>query len=266
MARTVSQPGPSRRGSYGGRVGEQGGAGPAPGLLGPLRRQRAGEQLAERLATALALGQFSPGERLPSERDLAAQLGTSRATVADAVGRLAASGAVEVRRGRLGGAYVLRTWTAGTAEAVRRTLGGSGTDVERHQDFRRLVEGLVARTAAERRTDADLAALRGALAAFTAATSLEQARALDVALHRAVARAAHNADLAALSDRLLTESTLGLALEPFTDDVYARAVPQHQALVDAVAAQDAERAARTASEHFGLTSEVLRALLRRADA
>ncbi|MCW2779351.1 MAG: GntR family transcriptional regulator [Frankiales bacterium] len=253
-------------GPYGDAVAEDDQAPlPPTGLLGPLQRQRAGEQLADRLTTALALGQFSPGERLPSERELAAQLGTSRATVADAVGRLAAAGAVEVRRGRLGGAYVLASWTRGTAEAVRRTLGGLGPDVDRHQDFRRLVEGLVARTAAERRDDADLAALHEALARFSGSTSLEQARVLDVALHRAVARATHNGDLAALSDRLLGETTLGLALEPFTDEVFARAVPQHQALVEAVEAGDGERAARTASEHFGLTTEVLRDVLRRTD-
>lgn len=233
------------------------------GLLGPLRRQRAGEQLADRLATALALGQFSPGERLPSERELAAQLRTSRATVADAVRRLAVEGAVEVRRGRLGGAYVLTSWTRGTAEAVRRTLGGLGPDVERHQDFRGLVEGLVARTAAERRNDEDMVALGEALALFQDAAGLEQARLLDVRLHRTVAASAHNADLAQLSARLLGETTLGLALEPFTEEVFRRAVPQHRALVNAVIAGDADRAATIAREHFALTTEVLRELLRR---
>lgn len=237
---------------------------PAGGLLGPLHRQRAGEQLADRLLTALALGAFAAGERLPSERELALRLQTSRATVADALRRLAAAGHVEVRRGRLGGAYVLQTWTGATADAVRRTFAGAGPDVERHQDFRRLVEGLVARTAAARRDPADIAALESSLADFRAAGSLERARTLDVALHRLVAAAAHNADLAALSDRLLNETTLGLALEPFTDDVYRRAVPQHQELVEAIVAGDGERAARAAIEHFGLTTEVLRELLRRA--
>lgn len=236
------------------------------GLLGPLRRQRAGEQLADRLATALALGHFSPGERLPSVRELAGQLATSRATVTEALRRLAAEGAVEVRRGRLGGAYVLDSWTGRTAEAVRRTLGGLGPDVERHQDFRRLVESLVARTAAARRTAADLAAMDAALATFRAAPTLEQARALDVRLHRTVAAAAHNGDLAALSRRLLGETTLGLALEPFTDEVFRRALPQHEALIEAVAARDADRAALVAEEHFGLTTEVMRDLLRRAAA
>lgn len=234
------------------------------GPLSPLRRQRAGEQLADRLATALALGQFSTGERLPSERELAAQLQTSRATVADALRRLAEAGNVEVRRGRLGGAYVLNTWTGATAAVVRRTLGPRWLDVERHQDFRGLVEGLVARTAAVRRDERDVTALHAVLADFRAATSLEQARVLDVRLHRTVAAAAHNADLGALSERLLSETTFGFALEPFTPDVFDRALPQHEELVAAVVAGQPDRAAETATHHFMLTTEVMRELLRRA--
>lgn len=239
-------------------------AGQGRGLLSPLLRQRAGEQLADRLVTALALGEFSPGERLPSERDLAAQLRTSRATVADAVRRLAASGHVEVRRGRLGGAWVLEAWTAGSAEVVQRTLGALWPDVEQHQDFRGLVEGLVARTAALRRTDRDVGVMQALLVDFCAAGSLEQARVLDVLLHRAVAAATHNRDLADLSERLQGLTTLGFALEPFTDEVFARAVPQHEELVAAVVAGEADLAAATATQHFALTTEVMRDLLRRA--
>jgi len=235
-----------------------------PGLLAPLRRQRAAEQLADRLATALALGEFSVGERLPSERELSVRLQTSRATVSEALGRLTRQGYVDVRRGRRGGAYVLQTWTGETAASVRRTLGPRESSVERHQDFRGLVEGLVARTAAARRDDADVRALRAAVEAFRAAATLEQARALDVELHRTVAAAAHNADLAALSARLLSETTLGFALEPFTEQVFQRAVPQHQALVHAVIDGDGERAAEIATGHFTLTTQALRELLRRA--
>ena len=234
-----------------------------PGLLAPVRRPTAGEQLADRLLTALALGAFSSGERLPSERDLAAQLQTSRATVRDAVQRLAAAGHVEVRRGRSGGAYVLQAWTGDSAAAVRRTIPDRAA-ADRHHDFRGLVEGLVARTAAERRDDADVEALQEVLAAFAQVQSLEQARLLDARLHRAVAAAAHNADLAALSERLQRESTLGFGLEPFTDEVLARAQPQHVALVEAVLDGDGDRAAELATSHFTLTAEALTALRRRA--
>lgn len=250
----------------GGRVSQCGGAGDAVpvALIGPLHRKKAGEQLADRLITAIALGEFSLGQRLPAERDLALQLQTSRTTVATALRLLAAAGYVEVRRGRLGGAYVLETWTDDTAATVRRTLAPRWQETELHQDYRRLVEGLVARTAAQRRDPQDCAALREALAAFERAETLEAARAADGGLHRAVAAATHNPHLVVLSSRLLAESTLGFAFEPFTDDVYARALPQHRELVEAVVTGDAEVAGELASRHFTLTTEALRALMSRA--
>src|SRR5690349_11695944 len=101
--------------------------------------------------TAIALGEFTPGQRLPAERDLAAQLGVSRTTVRDALARVVNSGLLEVRRGRSGGAFVCQPWTTDSARAVRATLGPRWDELQSAFDMRLLVEALVARTAAERR-------------------------------------------------------------------------------------------------------------------
>ena len=66
----------------------------------------AGERIAERFVTAIALGEFVPGQRLPTERELAAMLEVSRTRVREALQRLQASGYVTVRRGRAGGTFV----------------------------------------------------------------------------------------------------------------------------------------------------------------
>src|ERR1700753_3136516 len=105
--------------------------------------------------TALALGEFTPGQRLPAQRELAAQLGVSRTTVRDALARVVASGLLEVRRGRSGGAFVRHPWTADSARAGRGTTGPRWDELQSTFDMRLLVEALVARTAAERRDKAD---------------------------------------------------------------------------------------------------------------
>lgn len=64
-----------------------------------------------------------PGQRLPTERELAAMLSVSRATVGEAFARLAESGYVTVRRGRSGGTFVEAGWGPESAEAIRWTLG-----------------------------------------------------------------------------------------------------------------------------------------------
>ncbi len=49
---------------------------------------RTGEALADRIVTAIAVGEFLPGERLPPERELAELVGVSRSTVRDALARV----------------------------------------------------------------------------------------------------------------------------------------------------------------------------------
>src|SRR3954469_21017628 len=93
-----------------------------PGRLGPLRAATTGEQVAHRLSTAIALGEFSLGDRLPSERELAALLKVSRESVRSALRRLTEAGLIEVRRGRGGGAFVRAEWAESSENAVRRTL------------------------------------------------------------------------------------------------------------------------------------------------
>ncbi|HET7247701.1 MAG TPA: winged helix-turn-helix domain-containing protein, partial [Streptosporangiaceae bacterium] len=75
-------------------------------MLAPITLQTAGERIAERFVTAIALGEFVPGQRLPPERELAAMLEVSRTTVREALQRLQAAGYVTARRGRGGGTFV----------------------------------------------------------------------------------------------------------------------------------------------------------------
>src|SRR5918998_5830024 len=62
----------------------------------PLQRY---EQIAERLAADIRSGLYAPGERLPSERELAKTLEVSRASVREALASLQLQGVVETRHG-----------------------------------------------------------------------------------------------------------------------------------------------------------------------
>jgi GntR family transcriptional regulator len=79
------------------------------------------------LADAIAAGQLSPGDRLPTENDLAAWLGVSRMTLRQALGELAQRGLVTRAVGRSGGTFVAEpkleqdlTTLAGFSEQLRR--------------------------------------------------------------------------------------------------------------------------------------------------
>jgi GntR family transcriptional regulator, transcriptional repressor for pyruvate dehydrogenase complex len=227
--------------------------------VGRLDRRNAAQQIADRVVTAIALGGFGEDQKLPSEREMAEMLGASRPTIREAFQRLESLGLIEIRRGRLGGAYVLPLDWSVAQEAVRRTLLPAWAEFEVLFDFRTLIESLVAATAAQRRTPADIVAVNAALEAYrSAGDSREASRAADEALHRAIAAATQNRYLLELSVELRIKVSLGFQAEPYTPALRERALEQHPALVDAVVAGDADLAGRLAAEHFGLTEEMYR--------
>lgn len=221
------------------------------------------DQIVDRMVTAVALGVYVPGQRLPSERELSHMLQVSRTGVREALHRLAEAGYVEVRRGRSGGSFVLSGWGPNSAEMVGRHLLPNWDRFEALFDARRLIEPLIARTAAERRTRSDVKAIRTALALYREAGDREASRHADELLHRSVGEASHNLVLVGISTQIRSRVSLNLGAEPYTAQVREKAAHQHEELTDAIDAGDADLAAEIARSHFSLTEKLIRDLMRR---
>jgi len=116
------------------------------------------ELAVERMRECIVQGDWQVGQRLPTEPELALQLGISRNTVREAMRVLAFSGLVEIRQGD--GSY-LRT-AQDPLQAVRAM---SRCTPEQARETRHILEVEAIGLAALRRTDADLQALRDALKA-----------------------------------------------------------------------------------------------------
>jgi GntR family transcriptional repressor for pyruvate dehydrogenase complex len=226
-------------------------------VLAPIPMRTAGERIAERIVTAIALGEFVPDQRLPAERELATMLEVSRTTVREALQRLQASGYVITRRGRGGGTFVRTGRGPDSDEMIRRTLVPAWEELTEILDFRRLIEQLIARTAAQRRDAQDIAAIRRAVDDYVRAADREASRLADHALHQAIAQATHNARLVALSARTRREVSLGFDAEPYTAEVRNRALHQHPKLADAVIAGNPVLAGDCAASHFSLSGDML---------
>src|SRR3954470_10045161 len=127
----------------------------------PMRTaRRAGliEQVIEQLRAQITSGTWAVGSRIPTESELSQLTATSRNTVREAVQSLVHAGLLERRQGS--GTYVLAS--SELAGAVSRRVAGA-----RHRDVlevRRTLEAGIARRAAARRTDADVARMRTLLA------------------------------------------------------------------------------------------------------
>ena len=118
-------------------------------------RRKLAETVAQQILEAVR--DLPAGTRLPPERELTTQLGVGRSTVREALNGLAMMGVVEIRHGQ--GVFVAdRPAIAGDAE---RSLPSKEVTDEL-LEARRIVEVELARLAAERRTEADLAKMQDA--------------------------------------------------------------------------------------------------------
>jgi GntR family transcriptional repressor for pyruvate dehydrogenase complex len=154
------------------------------------RRASLSEEVFLALEARIRSAEFRPGDRLPTEKQLAALFGVSRTVVREAVARLRADGYVETRQGA--GAYV-----SGQPGKASFRLPSAATDgpADGAQIFelRLLVEAGAAELAAQRRTAAELRALRAELRAMAAALKAgADGSAADDDFHRAIAAATHN--------------------------------------------------------------------------
>jgi DNA-binding FadR family transcriptional regulator len=244
------------------------GGAPSP-ELGPVRVRSAVDEVSDRLLTAIAVGDFLPGERLPAERELIQLLRVSRPTVREAIARLQAVGVVEIRRGRNGGAFVRDSWTESSGAAVRHTLLPRWEEFEQLFDLRGLVEGMVAATAARRRRSEDLESMREALTAYLSAPGPREAQAADSAFHQSVRTATRNPQITLLSRDLLVRISLGFPVEPWGKGEpthFHQGGEDHKGLYEAIASGEPERAEAIAREHFTISADMIRDVLARVRA
>ncbi|MGW3420749.1 FadR/GntR family transcriptional regulator [Streptomyces phaeochromogenes] len=210
------------------------------------------EQVLDRLRSYAAEGGLGAGDRLPPERDLAARLGVSRASVKQAIVVLEVQGLVEVRHG--GGTYLVRDTL--DAEPVEQL-------VERRRrlpdvlDAREALETKLAELAAERRTDEDVSAMDSALVHMrdeiqAGGHGIEG----DRRFHAAVTAAAHSGILAefmrSIADQI-TESRHESLRQPSRP---TRSLTQHRAIFDAIVARQPGRAAAAMRRHVQTVARV----------
>lgn len=123
-----------------------------------IQAKRLFQQVCAQLAALIAQGEFPLGERLPAERDLARQLGVSRATVREAMIALELSGLVEVRVGA--GVFVVRDKPLARGQVDEDEIGLGPFEI---LEARRTIECAVAYLAAQQIQDSDLGELEAAL-------------------------------------------------------------------------------------------------------
>ncbi|KRB78475.1 GntR family transcriptional regulator [Nocardioides sp. Root190] len=231
--------------------------------LGPVRQIAAHELVVDELRRSLDQGQFRPGDRLPSERELAEILCVSRTTVRSAVSVLEAERRLSVRRGRGGGFTVLAPPHDQRATGERAQTGLRA--LRDLFDLRLVVETGAVQLAAARRTAEDLTDLENLLGRMQQVIREERRRpstalvyefqALDNRFHLDLARCSRNAHLVAqvAAARGAMWGPVGSVfrnLEPNANDLHAD-------ILAAVRTGAGERASSLMADHIDDTHRTL---------
>jgi DNA-binding FadR family transcriptional regulator len=212
------------------------------------RRSALSDQVIAQLRNQITSGEWPVGSRVPTEPELAEQLGVARNTVREAVRALAHTGLLDIRQGS--GTYVVAT--SELAGVMHRRFAGA--DPDDVAELRATLESSAARLAARRRTERDLRQLDVLLdrrdRAWHAA-DLDTFVAADTALHLAVVSAAHNDVLTTLYADLgdLVREALRHQVAGSSGPSAPEGLMDHGRLVEAVRAGDAETAAAEAASH-----------------
>lgn len=231
----------------------------------PIQTTTAAQQIAEQIRVGILKGQLQPGQRLPSEADLAAEYSVSRGTIRETMKLLSATQLVESSRGAGGGTFVRLPEPGRVAATLGDTIAmwfsaGSVT-LKEINDARAWIELGCVRFAAAARSARDLEAIRATVDAMEEpGIDLEQMLAIDLRFHVAISRAAHNAGLE------LAMSAIHL-VRPFSNTMLmphlsiAAVADQHRAIFAGIEAGDVAAAEAAFDRHMAYLDDARRRAL-----
>lgn len=225
-----------------------------------IRQPSLSDQVTDQLLELIAQGKLKPGEKLPSERELAENFGVSRTVVREAVRSLTAKGLLEVNAGS--GMTVRKPTASSISDHFKLLLrlNSDGDPLEYIFDVRHVLEVEIAGQAAEKATPEDIQEMERHLQLMAQShDKLEQAATADVEFHAALARATQNPLfailLSSISGIMLEVRRLGFTLTGAPEQI----LDEHARILERVRAGDAAGARQTMSDHLKAGQALVRA-------
>lgn len=227
-------------------------------ILKPVEKQRVAEEIVEQLRSLILTGQYPPGSKLPPERDLSKRLGVNRASLREALKKLEHLGLVRIRQGD--GTRVTNFMETGGIELVQHLLPLAGRNhpelIRDMLELRRIFGREIARLAAYRAGTDGLARLTALADKADAAETPTALFETDFEFYVALTQVAGNTVMGLLINTVRegVRSYMPLLANLTASPESVRA--HHRALIDAVAAKDAERAGKIADDHLRSGAEL----------
>lgn len=223
-----------------------------PISIGKIERKKSYMLIIDQLKHLINTGELQIGDKLPPERILAQEFGVARPTVREALSALEVLGIIDVQVGS--GAYVMKVPQEGSAQTLSQ-LEAESSPLELFE-IRLAIEPLSAAKAAENATEEDLAHIRAIVNDMEQDVrqnifSLEK----DRQFHRGLAQASKNAHVLEIMQYLIHAMQKpvwqkyimkNIAIEGHKE----KYVRNHRMILEAIEAQDSERAQAAMLEHL----------------
>lgn len=218
------------------------------------------EQALRQLRRYIVSSGVQPGQKLPSERELAERLGIGRTSVREALKVLETIGLIESRVGD--GTFITDQIGASIGRSIGLNLMTWGGAIVEILEARRMIETEAARTAAERATVEEQNALAVEIAHMQCATTFFEYLAADMQFHRLVAQASHNTVVARMVAGLV--DILEEVLQEAHTDALAMTAEgngTHQDVLTAIQRNDPDAAADAMRRHLRFSTELWQAVI-----
>ncbi len=221
-------------------------------IFQPIKTKKIWEEIVEQLKAMITNGELKPGDKLPSERDLAESLNVSRASVREALTTLEAFGILEIKPGE--GTFIRQTSDAETFAPLTLLLTVEGNPEVQMMEVRRVLETEMAALAAQRATADNLDRIEESLCSMKAAKNTRTAVDADLRFHFAIAEATQNTILLRLMNTIadLMHHSLRSNREKLYSDppTGQRILREHDAIFQAIRNHDPQVARNAMLEHI----------------
>lgn len=223
-------------------------------------RNRLSDLVVEHIIELIASGKLLPGEKLPSERDLAENFNVSRTVIREAIRSLIASGLVEVRTGSGAVISIPDTSVVSKSISLLIQLKGSGSFHEKTFEVRKLLEVEIAGLAAQRATEIDVSELNELCQQMDASENLEGYAKLDVAFHNRLAQATQNELYTILLDSVVYIMIEIRRMSLTIPGTMEEAQKHHKEILEKIISQDVEGARNVMADHLRIGEEHMKSL------
>jgi len=226
----------------------------------PIRPKKIYEQIVEQVKAMIVEGNLKPGDRLPSEREMADRLNVSRASVREALSALHLVGLVEIKSGE--GTFIRQTDVDSIVEPLALALLMERDTDGEILEVRKGLEVEAAGLAALRRDKGDLAKMRGLLDEMKRdIAQAEFGERADLEFHCIIAQASQNVLITrlmnAISDTI--ESTMRTSRRKLysTQKMPQKLLDDHEGIYEAIKNGDSMEARKRMFEHLLTVENIL---------